>query len=92
MKKRQKFERFCKCRLLEEWGGYPKGTEVIILGSYNDEYGGGNVKDYDFAPIVRGKVVNKCAWVDEGGLALVAHRDFKYVDMVSKYDRKHPEE
>lgn len=95
-KRKQKFKQFCICKLLtDSWKycGYPKGTKVIILGSYNDEYGEGNIDDYYVAPLnKKGEVVDKIAWLGEKELEFVSARSLKNIDLITIYSSRHDDE
>lgn len=93
-KSKQKFHRGDICRVPGGWSQIVhKNGEVLIIGSYNDEYGGRNYTSYSFMPLSPKRVAtNQCAWLEVEELELVIKNWPKAQYTIQKFNERHGEE
>ena len=95
-KSRQKFQRGDRVRIAKELGPMMshfggKGCQAIVLGSYNDQFGGGNIKSYSLL-VYEDKEWYSCSWYEEYQLTLISRARMKSYDIIQEHQERHLDE
>jgi len=84
--KKLSFIHVCK-ELPDDMSHFENDFDGIVCGTYSQEYGGGNIKDYCVYKLENGKIVDQIAWYDESQITLSDHQDRdKAEEMIEKYN------
>ncbi len=90
MSTKQKFERGDVVRIAKDLGRtmshFPSDKIAVVMGSYKDQYGGNNTRDYT----LNVKGIGECSWYEEHQLTLVESGNFpKFNDYCKSMFKKH---
>jgi uncharacterized protein YodC (DUF2158 family) len=86
---KQKFFRGDLVRVAEDLGPmmshFTGDCDALVLGSYNDQYGGGNVDSYSLLLMPDNRQMYRCSWYHEHQLKLLRKATMVHHYRIQKY-------